>query len=154
MSDIVSPEKRSKMMAGIRGKDTKPEMQIRKALHARGFRYRLHDKGVPGKPDLVFPKYNAVIFVQGCFWHAHDCHLFKWPKSRPEFWKTKIEGNVSRDNVNFQKQRALGWRVLYVWECALKGKRRIGPDELVESVCLWIKSDQKTGEISGAGDDE
>ena len=100
MVDVVSKEKRSKMMSGIRYKDTKPEIIIRKALHAKGFRYSLHNNKLPGKPDIVLPKYNAIIFIHGCFWHQHNCHLFKWPSTRPEFWQNKISGNKERDKQN------------------------------------------------------
>ena len=93
MVDVVTPEKRSAMMSGIKGKNTKPEFIVRKALFKRGFRYTLHNKNLPGKPDLVFARYKAVVFVNGCFWHGHNCHLFKWPKSNPEFWKEKITNN-------------------------------------------------------------
>jgi DNA mismatch endonuclease (patch repair protein) len=127
MADVVSPEVRSRMMSGIRGKDTKPEMIIRRGLHARGFRFRLHDRTLPGKPDLVFPKYRAVIFVHGCFWHGHECHLFKWPKTRVEFWREKIEGNRARDVRVALELRGSGWDVIEVWECQLKDKR---PHEL------------------------
>jgi DNA mismatch endonuclease (patch repair protein) len=109
----------------------------------------LHANALPGKPDIVFPKYNAVIFVQGCFWHGHDCHLFKWPKSRPEFWKAKIEGNVIRDSVNCQELQRQGWRILRVWECALKGKYRLDPDAMINFVCAWIKGNEETGELAG-----
>nr|WP_307190518.1 very short patch repair endonuclease [Bathymodiolus platifrons methanotrophic gill symbiont] len=90
---MVSRKKRSQMMAGIKGKDTKPELLIRKALHKKGFRYKLHDKSLSGKPDMVFPRYKSLIFINGCFWHGHDCHLFKWPSSKSEFWKEKITKN-------------------------------------------------------------
>lgn len=120
--DIVSPEKRSRMMAGIRGKNTGPEMIVRKELFRRGFRYRLHAKQLPGKPDLVFPKYRTVIQVNGCFWHGHDCSLFKWPKSNREFWKKKIGSNIERDRRNLGNLEKEGWRVITVWECALKNK--------------------------------
>ena len=90
MPDIVSPEVRSRMMSGIRGRDTKPELVLRRGLHALGFRYRISPKDVPGKPDMVFPRYHAVILAHGCFWHGHDCHLFRWPSSRREFWRAKI----------------------------------------------------------------
>ena len=122
MVDVVRPEKRSEMMAGIKGRNTKPEIIIRKVFFKRGFRYRLHYKGLPGKPDLVFPKYKAVIFVNGCFWHGHNCHLFKWPKSNPDFWKEKITGNQTRDIKNKKLLSVQGWRVKTIWECALKGK--------------------------------
>ena len=96
-ADSVTPDVRSRMMAGIRGKNTKPELAMRSALHRRGFRFRLHCKELPGKPDLVFRKFRAVIFVHGCFWHGHGCHLFKWPKTRSEFWQQKIHSNIDRD---------------------------------------------------------
>ena len=141
MTDIVSPDKRSKMMAGIKGKDTRPEILIRKALHRQGFRYSLHRKDLPGKPDLVLPKYNAVIFINGCFWHAHDCHLFKWPKTRPEFWREKIGGNKERDKRNLDKLSELGWRVLIIWECALKGRQRLDFEQVLTTASNWLKSE-------------
>ncbi|MBL4821252.1 MAG: DNA mismatch endonuclease Vsr [Gammaproteobacteria bacterium] len=110
------------MMSGIQGKDTKPELIVRKGLFGRGFRYRLHEKQLPGKPDLVFPKYKTVIHVNGCFWHGHDCKLFKWPKSNPAFWKKKINGTIERDKRNHEKLTKAGWRSLTIWECALKNK--------------------------------
>lgn len=100
MADVVSRAKRSAMMAGIRGKNTRPELIVRSALFKRGFRYRLHYKGLPGSPDLVSPKYKAVLFVNGCFRHGHDCHLFKWPKSNAAFWKEKLTRNQQRDNAS------------------------------------------------------
>jgi|TARA_R100000455_G_C6268405_1_gene123884 DNA mismatch endonuclease (patch repair protein) len=105
------------MMSGIRGKDTKPEMVVRRGLHAMGFRFRLHDRSLPGNPDLVLRKYRTVIFVHGCFWHRHDCRYFKWPATRPEFWRNKILRNVERDEENVAALEAMGWRVLTVWEC-------------------------------------
>ncbi len=127
-------------MAGITGKNTRPEMLVRRALHKQGFRYRLHDKDLPGKPDLVFPKYKAVILVHGCFWHAHDCHLFKWPKTRQDFWKEKIEGNKARDRKIIKQLQEQGWRVLNIWECALKGKTRLSLEEVIEKASLWLHS--------------
>ena len=149
MTDIVSPDKRSKMMAGIKGKDTRPEILIRKALHRQGFRYSLHRKDLPGKPDLVLPKYNAVIFINGCFWHAHDCHLFKWPKTRPEFWREKIGGNKERDKRNLDKLSELGWRVLIIWECALKGRQRLDFEQVLTTASNWLKSDSDNWTIEG-----
>ncbi len=122
------------MMSGIRGKDTKPELLIRKALHSRGFRFRLHSLKVPGKPDLVLPRYNAAIFVHGCFWHGHDCHLFKMPSTRPEFWEGKIDRNRARDTEVRNALITSGWRRLVIWECALKGKFRLDFEILVERV--------------------
>lgn len=124
MTDVLTPEQRRLNMSRVRGKDTKPEMLLRKGLHARGLRYRLHPKDVPGKPDLVFPRYRAVILVHGCFWHGHNCPLFKWPATRPEFWRKKIEGNRARDARTLEELQAAGWRTLVVWECALRGPGR------------------------------
>jgi DNA mismatch endonuclease (patch repair protein) len=149
MADVVSKKKRSKMMAGIQGKNTKPELKVRKALHHLGFRYKLHDKTLPGKPDLVFPKYNAVIFIHGCFWHGHGCHLFKWPSTRTEFWKSKILGNKKRDRANNKKLLNLHWRVLTVWECAMKGKYKLDFESTVISVSKWLKSSDPRAEIAG-----
>lgn len=127
-------------MSGIRGKNTKPELLIRKALHARGFRYRLHCKDLPGNPDLCLPKYRAVIFVHGCFWHGHGCHLFKWPKTRPEFWREKIERNRTVDEAAISALQPAGWRVATVWECAIKGSGRWSVDELVTVLTAWLES--------------
>ena len=149
MVDIVSPEIRSRMMAGIRGKNTQPELAIRKELHALGYRYRLHDSRLPGKPDLVFPKYKAVIQVHGCFWHGHECHLFKWPSSRKEFWRKKITRNQEKDSETLSLLRMNDWRVLILWECALKGRTRKPLEKIVESIAVWIESVQKIKEIKG-----
>jgi DNA mismatch endonuclease, patch repair protein len=138
-------------MAAIRGTDTKPEMMIRHGLHARGFRFRLHDRKLPGRPDLVFPKYTAVIFVNGCFWHGHECTLFKWPKTREEFWRDKIAGNQRRDEQALSSLRASGWRIASVWECALKGRGRLSQDDLIDSIAAWLSSDRK--ETSFRGED-
>ena len=120
MTDVVDKATRSRMMSGIRGKDTKPEMAVRRGLHRRGHRYKLHDKQLPGKPDLVLPRYKAVIFVQGCFWHRHECYLFKWPKSQTAFWRDKLSKNWERDMSNQSLLLRQGWRIAVVWECALK----------------------------------
>ncbi|MBA4805727.1 MAG: DNA mismatch endonuclease Vsr [Brevundimonas sp.] len=143
MADVVDPATRSRMMSGIRGKNTKPELLIRKALHARGFRYRLHCD-LPGKPDICLPKHRAVIFVHGCFWHGHDCHLFKWPGTRPEFWRAKIERNRTVDAAAERALAEAGWRVAVVWECALKGRERRPLDEVSGELELWIRSDLRT----------
>lgn len=148
MADVVSAQKRSEMMSGIQGKDTKPEILIRKALHRKGFRYKIHDKTLPGKPDLVFPKYGAVIQINGCFWHAHNCHLFKWPTTRPNFWKNKISGNKERDKRTIKKLQILGWRVLIVRECAIKGKYKRSTDNIVDQICTWLSSGKAYKDIS------
>ena len=137
------------MMSGIRGKNTKPELIVRKALHAHGFRYRLHCK-LPGKPDLCLPKYRAVIFVHGCFWHGHDCHLFKWPSTRPEFWRAKIGRNRVVDAAAEAKLLADGWRVATVWECALRGRTRLQLEDVVSSLERWLRSDESKLLIEGS----
>lgn len=136
------------MMSGIRGKNTKPELLIRKALHARGFRYRLHCD-LPGKPDICLPKHRAVIFVHGCFWHGHGCHLFKWPSTRPEFWKAKIERNREVDRAAGEKLLAAGWRVCVIWECGLKGRLRQSIEHVSARLDHWLKSAENTLEIRG-----
>lgn len=136
-------------MAAVKSKNTKPELAIRSALHRRGFRFRLHRKDLPGKPDLVFASYNAVLFVHGCFWHGHDCHLFRWPKSREEFWREKIEKNIARDRIQQMALNEAGWRIGTVWECALKGNSRLPFDSVADLCTMWLKSDVKTLEVSG-----
>ena len=150
MADIVDPATRSRMMARIRGKNTKPELLIRKALHARGFRYRIHCKDLPGNPDMCFPKHRAVIFVHGCFWHGHDCHLFKWPKTRPEFWSAKIARNREVDGLAEQKLLSEGWRVATIWECALKGRERLDLDNISQCCADWLRSERSSLVIRGA----
>ncbi len=121
MADVHSPETRSYNMSRIRGKNTKPEELVRKYLFAQGFRYRKNDARLPGKPDIVLPKYKTVIFVNGCFWHAHEgCRYFVWPKNNAEFWKKKIGGNIERDAKKQRLLTELGWKVIVVWECELK----------------------------------
>ena len=137
------------MMSGIRGKDTKPELLVRRALHARGFRYRLYVASLPGKPDLVLPKYNAVVFVHGCFWHGHDCHLFNLPGTRREFWSAKIASNKERDKQSIEELEVAGWRVMQIWECALRGKERIGLELVSERTSAWLISNRKRVEIRG-----
>lgn len=120
MVDVVDSATRSRMMSGIQGKNTKPELLVRKYLHSRGLRFRLHAKELPGKPDLVFPKYKVVVFVHGCFWHRHPrCKFAVVPASNVEFWKQKLDSNRERDQRNNRSLKAYGWRVLTVWECQL-----------------------------------
>ncbi len=122
MVDSLTPEQRSAQMSRIRGSNTKLEVLVRKGLHARGLRYRLGGAELPGRPDIVLPKYRTVVFVHGCFWHGHDCPLYRLPKTRPEFWADKIGKNRVRDLRVTAELEALGWRVLTVWECSLRGK--------------------------------
>jgi len=121
MADVHSIEVRSYNMSRIKGKGTKPEELVRKYLFSKGYRYRKNYDRLPGKPDIVLPKYKTVIFVNGCFWHKHEgCKYFVWPKNNAEFWRNKIESNVERDIRNYNALNQLGWKVLIVWECELK----------------------------------
>ncbi|WP_122429750.1 very short patch repair endonuclease [Pseudomonas viridiflava] len=138
MTDVVDASTRSRMMSGIQGKNTSPELLIRKALHAKGFRFRIHAKHLPGKPDLVLPKYNAAIFVHGCFWHGHDCRFFKVPQTRPEFWIEKIGKNQARDLVQISALQALGWRVLVIWECAIRSMKKQKTMLLIDLISDWL----------------
>ncbi|QXG25874.1 very short patch repair endonuclease [Pseudomonas viridiflava] len=138
MTDVVDAATRSRMMSGIQGKNTSPELLIRKALHAKGFRFRIHAKHLPGKPDLVLPKYNAAIFVHGCFWHGHGCRFFKVPKTRPEFWIEKIGKNQARDLVQIAALQALGWRVLVIWECAIRSMKKQKTMLLIDLIGEWL----------------
>jgi DNA mismatch endonuclease (patch repair protein) len=132
------------MMAGIKGANTKPERNLRAALHARGFRYRLHAKDIVGRPDLVFPKYRAVVFVHGCFWHRHKgCRYATTPATRPEFWRAKFAANVDRDKRVEGELLLSGWRVATVWECAL----RLPQEQAVDAVAEWLKSSRVKMEL-------
>lgn len=123
MADVMTPEQRSRCMAAIKGKDTKPELIVRKYLFSRGLRFRVQVRKLPGKPDIVLPKYKTAIFVNGCFWHGHEgCKYFRLPKSNVEFWKEKIERNIERDKESMQALFDLGWKVVRVWECELRNK--------------------------------
>lgn len=136
-------------MASIRRADTKPELFIRQGLHRLGFRFRLDDRTLPGRPDIVFPKYHAVLFVHGCFWHRHDCHLFKWPGNREDFWKEKLSGNAERDRRNIDSLEQVGWRVGIVWECAIRGRTRQKPNSIFSTCSDWLLSDGKSLVIKG-----
>jgi DNA mismatch endonuclease, patch repair protein len=133
------------MMSNIRDRDTKPEIKIRQELHAKGFRYRLHDKKLPGKPDLILPKYKAVIQINGCFWHGHSCPLFKWPSTRIEFWQNKIGGNIKRDQLNTKKLLEQGWRVLIWWECNTRNREVF--EVAVEKAVIWLQGSENFLEI-------
>lgn len=150
MADIVSPEKRSDMMSGIRGKDTKPEIIIRGLLHRLGYRFRLHRKTLPGRPDIVLPKWRTVIFVNGCYWHGHEnCHLFRPPKTRTEFWTNKIEGNQARDRRNHAALQDAGWKVLVIWECAVSKKLSLTAEQLEGAISAALTSSEILIEIRG-----
>lgn len=149
MADIVDKETRSRMMSGIRGKDTKPEMMLRRALHARGFRYRLHGKGLPGRPDLILAKHRAVIFVHGCFWHHHKgCRYATTPSTRVEFWQGKFKNNAKRDRAAWDALAAGGWRVATVWECALRTS--VQRSATCHALDRWLTGASRTIEIGEA----
>ena len=122
MADTKTLEERSKNMSQIRSENTKPEVIVRKYLFSQGFRYRKNDKRLPGKPDIVLPKYKTVIFVNGCFWHMHGCSRSSLPKSNLDYWKPKLEKNLQRDKIEYEELKSLGWKIIIVWECELKKK--------------------------------
>ena len=134
MADIKSKEARSKNMSAIKGKNTKPEVIVRKYLFSQGLRYRKNVSKLPGKPDIVLSKYKTVVFINGCFWHLHNCKYFVWPKQNADFWKSKILGNVERDKHNYNALIAAGWQVLIVWECQLKQSREETLTALVKDI--------------------
>lgn len=149
MADIFTAAQRSAHMSRILGKNTKPEMAIRQGLHGRGFRYSLHRRDLPGTPDIVLRKYNAVIFVNGCFWHGHMCPLGKLPATRVEWWREKIEGNRARDARTHAALREKGWRRATVWECALKGRGKKKSDAVLTEIGEWLRSSHAELNIEG-----
>lgn len=134
-------------MSGIRGRDTRIEVAVRKALFARGFRYRLNVRRLPGRPDLVLPRYNAAVFIHGCYWHGHDCGLFRLPSTNREFWQTKINSNRERDLRNAAALRAAGWRVAIVWECALRGRGEDAVCKVARDLARWLAGQRRSIEI-------
>jgi DNA mismatch endonuclease (patch repair protein) len=150
MADIVDAATRSRMMSGIRGKNTKPEIAVRKALHRLGFRYRLHSTSVPGKPDMVFPALRAAVFVNGCFWHGHDCRFFKLPSTRPEFWAAKIASNRRRDLIVRMELEKAHWRHLTIWECAVRGQKKGAAERVAAQAAKWLRSRSPRAEIRGS----
>lgn len=147
MVDIVDVSTRSRMMAGIKGRNTKPEILIRKLLHKKGFRFRIHVKDLPGKPDIVLPKYKAVIFVNGCFWHGHkDCHLFKLPATRTEFWQEKITRNQANDSKSINLLLENNWKVGVVWECSIRGATK-DTNRVINIISEWLSGESSFIEI-------
>lgn len=144
MADIVDVATRSRMMRAVRSKDTEPEIRVRQLLHKRGLRFRLHDKSLPGKPDLVFPRFRGAVFVHGCFWHGHDCSLFKMPGTRLAFWCQKFNQNQARDGRVTTQLLSAGWRVAVVWECALKGRGRMAEAEMADTLAAWLSGEDAT----------
>lgn len=138
MVDVVDQATRSRMMSGIRGRNTKPEKLVRSLLHRRGFRFRICVKDLPGKPDVVLPRYRCVIFVNGCFWHGHNCALFKLPGTRTEFWKHKIEKNKENDQKSVAELIEEGWRVCIIWECSIRANRK-NMSPIIDLVTNWLR---------------
>ncbi|MEM5472939.1 very short patch repair endonuclease [Hoeflea sp. AS60] len=146
MADVLTPEQRRYNMQRVRGRDTNPEMMLRRGLHAMGFRYRLHAKVLPGRPDLVFPRHRAVIFVHGCFWHRHDgCRYATTPATRAAFWQTKFAANVVRDSAVHDQMLQAGWRVATVWECALRKSQQV--EMAANILAVWLRSSAAEIEI-------
>lgn len=149
MADIVDRVKRSRMMARIGNKDTRPELTLRRALHARGLRYRLHDRKLPGTPDLTFRRFGAVCFVHGCFWHRHaGCTYTTNPATRPDFWQEKFNANVERDRRAQEELLRAGWRIAIVWECALRNNQA---DRIALALEQWLRSTEREFETSLEG---
>ena len=144
MADVVDAATRSRMMSGIRGRDTQPERVLRSALFARGLRFRLHRRDLPGRPDLVLSRYRAVIFVHGCFWHRHPgCRFSTRPATNVRFWSDKLAANVARDASRLDELRALGWRVAVVWECEL----RAGSESVADRLTSWLRDPAMPSEV-------
>lgn len=149
MASKISNDSHRKAMSLVKVKGTGIEMWLRLRLYARGFRYRVNVKDLPGKPDIVLSKYKCVIFVNGCFWHLHDCHFFQWPKRNKDWWRVKISTNRKRDLEVQDKLRELGWRVMVVWKCAIQGTTKLDEEHLLELVFSWIRDGGPLLEITG-----
>lgn len=147
--DTVDRQTRSKIMASVGQKDTGAELLLRRAVHKLGLRYKLHDRSLPGSPDLVFPRFHAVVFVHGCYWHSHGCYKSTVPKSSRVFWTEKFTANSERDERNIRLLMQRGWRVMIVWECALLGKTALPPHEVIEEVRVWLHGTDSRKQISG-----
>lgn len=157
MTDTVDKETRSRMMSSVRAKNTKVELEIRRRLFAMGFRYRLHRNGLPGTPDMVFPKYHSAVFIHGCFWHYHGCHLSSIPETRRAWWKAKLEETARRDSAAAAELQTLGWRVLTIWECGFRkpGTNRMEAlDAISRQTADFLNSEQRLLEIPQRGSDQ
>ena len=148
--DVVTAEKRSSMMSGIRSKNTKGEIVLRKILYSGGYRYRLNIKTITGNPDIYIPRKRAAIFFNGCFWHGHQCHFFRIPSTNQLFWSEKIRKNIERDNFVMNQLFEEGYRIAIIWECSMRGKKRIGDDKISSALFDWLESEDKKIEIMGA----
>lgn len=147
--DTVDAATRSAIMSRVRSTDTKPEMAVRRALHARGYRYSLHSRSLPGRPDIVLTRHQAVVMVHGCFWHGHDCRLYRLPQSRQEYWSAKVERNKARDSDVQKKLKDMGWRCFVVWECAVRrpGGREV--EEIAGRFEKWLNGHRQFGQVKG-----
>ena len=139
--DVLTPAQRQLNMSRIRSRDTQPELLIRRGLHAQGFRFRLHQRQLPGWPDLALPCHHTVIFVNGCFWHSHGCHISRMPETHREYWQPKLDRTVQRDRDAIDALQVAGWRVVVVWECALRGRTRLAAGGAVAKVSNFIRTD-------------
>ncbi len=149
--DVHDKATRSRNMRAIKSQGTKPELLIRQLLHRHGFRFRVSYPGLPGRPDIWMAKWNTAIFVNGCFWHKHDCEMFRLPKTRTDFWVKKLEGNCRRDRDKMLQLTSSGIRVLVIWECAIKGKNRLSAEIMLSLIKIFVLSAKQTAEISGKG---
>lgn len=138
--DVLTLEQRRRNMSLIRSKDTSPEMLIRKGLHASGFRFRLHQRQLPGRPDLVLARYRTALFINGCFWHSHGCHISRIPDTRQDYWKPKLARNAQRDRDAFEALQAAGWRVIREWECALRRRTRLPEGIALQRISNFIRN--------------
>lgn len=149
MIEVLPSEQRSARMAAVRQRDTKPERMVRSLLHRAGFRFRLTDRRLPGSPDIVLPRWRVAVFVNGCFWHGHDCHLYRLPATRTEFWRAKAIANVERDERVVRELHSGGWRTITVWQCALKGKTRLIPSELAAALVAAVNCNTPHVDLRG-----
>ncbi|PHM28317.1 very short patch repair endonuclease [Xenorhabdus innexi] len=149
--DVHDKETRSRNMKAIRSRDTRPELIVRKLLHRNGFRFRVSCGKLPGKPDIWMAKWNTVIFINGCFWHMHECEKFRLPDSRQDFWQKKLNSNRIRDRIKIEELRTLGIRVLTIWECALTGKGKLNDTILLTLFKTWLFSGQSESDIDSGG---
>jgi DNA mismatch endonuclease (patch repair protein) len=147
MVDRLTPDQRRLNMSRVRATDTRPEITVRRLLHSLGFRFRLHRRDLPGRPDIVLPRHRTAIFVHGCFWHGHDCSLFRMPATRTEFWAAKIAANRRRDGEAVSGLRDAGWRSLLIWECALRGRGRLPAETLTDRITAFIGGYAPSGAI-------
>jgi len=149
MVDVLTPDQRRFNMSRVRNVDTTPELLLRCGLHARGYRFRLHRKDLPGRPDIILPKYKSIILVNGCFWHGHGFPMFKIPETRQEFWVTKIRRNRERDALVLSSLASLDWRVFVLWECSIKGSGRRPMGAVLDEIIAWLDGHDPSGEIAG-----